>query len=289
MLSLAVDTSTPSGSLAVLKDTELLGSIMTCSAENYSSRMFRHLDFLLADLNLKIADFDLFSVNTGPGSFTGLRVGLTAVKGWAELFAKPIAAISGLDAIASTVQTPRSLIAAVLDARRSEVYGALYRSYQSIEADEAVTSTGADRVELRLERIGSEVVMPTEQFVQHVRRIMLDEFSEELREWKFMQRLQKNVSRTPDTDRAHDYMLDAITLPLVVFVTPTPSVVSQSVSKWPEKNCTIHEIPHLLAPAIGRLGYDRAQRGEVVDALHLDANYIRRTDAELLWKGDRTS
>lgn len=253
MLSLAVDTSTPSGSLAVLKDAELLGSVMTCSSENYSSRMFRHLDFLLADLNLKVSDFDLFSVNTGPGSFTGLRVGLTAVKGWAELFTKPIAAISGLEAVASMACAPESLIAAVLDARRGEFYGAVYHSYQSIEPGGSVNSPNAARVESRLERIGSEMVMPAERFIEYVRQIV-----------------QERSSLA------------------VVFATPTPGVLSQALANWPERDCTIHEIPHLLAPAVGRLGYFRAQRDEVVDAIHLDANYIRRTDAELLWKGDQS-
>ncbi len=103
-LTLAVDTSSRVGSLAVLRDTGIVGVVSTFSDEAYSSRMFRQLEFLLAELRVGLAEFDLFAVVSGPGSFTGLRVGLTAVKGWAEVYQRPIAAVSGLEAIASTAR-----------------------------------------------------------------------------------------------------------------------------------------------------------------------------------------
>ncbi len=101
VLTLALDTSSPAGSLAVLRDEKVIGTVSTWTDEIYSSRMFRHLDFLLKDLSLRLEEFDLFAVAAGPGSFTGLRVGLAAVKGWAEVYGKPIAAVSGLEAIAA--------------------------------------------------------------------------------------------------------------------------------------------------------------------------------------------
>src|SRR5271166_5021543 len=91
VLVLALDTSSPSGSIAVLRDEKVIGVVSTTGDETYSSRMFRQLEFLLAELKLSHGDFDLFAVNSGPGSFTGLRVGLTAAKGWAEVYAKPAA------------------------------------------------------------------------------------------------------------------------------------------------------------------------------------------------------
>ena len=75
VLILSLDTSSPSGSVAILRDDLTLGVISTRAEENYSSRMFRHLEFLLSDLTLRLQDFDLFAVSAGPGSFTGLRVG----------------------------------------------------------------------------------------------------------------------------------------------------------------------------------------------------------------------
>src|SRR5271169_662885 len=101
MLILSLDTSSPSGSVAILRDDLTLGVISTRSEENYSSRMFRHLDFLLADLSLHLHDFDLFSVAAGPGSFTGLRIGLTAAKAWAEVYSKPVVGVSALEAVAT--------------------------------------------------------------------------------------------------------------------------------------------------------------------------------------------
>jgi hypothetical protein len=85
VLILALDTATPAGSLAVLRDEVVLGTISTWTGETYCSRMFRQLEFLLGELSLGLEKFDLFAVASGPGSFTGLRVGLAAVKGWAEV------------------------------------------------------------------------------------------------------------------------------------------------------------------------------------------------------------
>ena len=98
---LALDTSSPAGSLAVLRDGKVVGVVSTWVDEIYSSRMFRHLDFILRELAIGLDQFDVFAVAAGPGSFTGLRVGLAAVKGWAEVYGKPIAAVSALEAVAA--------------------------------------------------------------------------------------------------------------------------------------------------------------------------------------------
>ena len=67
MLILSVDTSSPSGSLAVLRDQTVIGSVSASTGEIHSLRMFRHLDFLLHELSLGVDDFDLFAVAVGPG------------------------------------------------------------------------------------------------------------------------------------------------------------------------------------------------------------------------------
>jgi tRNA threonylcarbamoyladenosine biosynthesis protein TsaB len=82
--------------------------------------MFRQLEFLLKELSLGLEQFDLFAVAAGPGSFTGLRVGLAAVKGWAEVYRKPISAVSALEAIAAQSHSSASVIVPVLD-RKSVV------------------------------------------------------------------------------------------------------------------------------------------------------------------------
>src|ERR1700688_4987878 len=99
MLILAVDTSTRTGSAALLRDAEVLAEISGYEETPYSSRLFRDIALLQDRTNFRMDQIDVFAVAAGPGSFTGLRVGLTAVKAWAEVHRKPIAAISGLEAI----------------------------------------------------------------------------------------------------------------------------------------------------------------------------------------------
>ncbi|MFZ0415821.1 MAG: tRNA (adenosine(37)-N6)-threonylcarbamoyltransferase complex dimerization subunit type 1 TsaB [Candidatus Acidiferrales bacterium] len=130
MLLLAVDTATPAGSVAVLRDGRLVGVVSTSVDETYSTRLFRQLDFLLAELQLKMDHFDVFAVAAGPGSFTGIRVGLAAVKAWAEVYGKPVVSLSGLEAVAAQAAWPNDadyVAAPVLRAGRGQIYGALYR------------------------------------------------------------------------------------------------------------------------------------------------------------------
>ncbi len=232
MLVLAIDTSSASGSLAVLRDEQLLGVIGTTGEENYSSRMFRQLDILQGELKLELSSFDLYAVTAGPGSFTGLRVGLAAVKGWAEVYGKPIAAVSALEAVAVQSGAPAEWVAAVLDARRGQTFGALY-----------------ERVPQGLRRYKDERVETFAEF--------LNWMGEEFRE---------NIHGT------------------LAFVSPVPALLTLELEKSAFVNNPVGQASPVLAPLIGQLGLERARRGEVVDALHLDANYIRRSDAELNFK-----
>jgi tRNA threonylcarbamoyladenosine biosynthesis protein TsaB len=239
VLTLALDTSSPSGSLAVLRDEQLIGSVWAATGEIYSSRMFRHLDFLLRELSLDLRDFDLFAVAAGPGSFTGLRVGLAAAKGWSEVYGKPIAAVSGLEAIAAQSHSPSALLVPVLDAHRGQVYFGVYRRVREPHG------------ELALE--GDECVMTPEEFLESLRVRGVEDF---------------------------------------VVVTPTPSLIDSPASRNETSVSTratnrVEEVSAILAPSLGRLGYERARRGQLVDSLTLDANYVRRTDAELHWKAPK--
>src|SRR5258708_1390054 len=101
MLILAVDTSTRTGSAAFLRDSEVLAEVSGYEETPYSTRLFRDVALLQDRAKFRLDQIDVFAVAAGPGSFSGLRVGLTAVKAWAEVHAKPIAAISGLEAIAA--------------------------------------------------------------------------------------------------------------------------------------------------------------------------------------------
>jgi len=236
VLILALDTSSPSGSLAVLRGEKVVGVVSTATGEVYSSRMFRELEFLLGELSLRMDDFELFAVAAGPGSFTGLRVGLAAVKGWAEVYRRPIAAVSALEAVAVQAHSNAGLIVPVLDARRGQVYFGLYRR--------ATGGTG----EIRLVLDGEEYVMTPVEFFEALR----------------------------ERARGAEFAI----------VTPQPELFSGVASRdeIAVLRGAVEPASSVLAPFIGQLGFQQARRGVLADPLTLDANYVRRTDAELHWK-----
>jgi tRNA threonylcarbamoyladenosine biosynthesis protein TsaB len=196
---LALDTTSEYGSLALLHGDELVEEVLLHAPKGFGHVLYGHLAELLDRHGLKVSDIDCFAAASGPGSFTGVRVGLACIKGLAEAVGRPAVAVSNLQAIAAFGTAP--LRAAVLDARRGEVYGAVYDA------------------ESRL--VSEEVVAPYEAWLA-----TLPAGDVEVVKWGF-----------------------------------TPP-------------------PRALAGAIARL----AAKMDAQDPAALDANYVRRSDAELLWK-----
>jgi tRNA threonylcarbamoyladenosine biosynthesis protein TsaB len=124
---LAADTSSNWGSLCFVEDGEVLGQVSLTGALQHSQNLFESLEFLLARVPLKLADIDIFAAARGPGSFTGLRIGLAAMEGFAAANNRVGIGISTLEALAWKAPVSEGMIAPVIDARRGEVYGALYR------------------------------------------------------------------------------------------------------------------------------------------------------------------
>jgi tRNA threonylcarbamoyladenosine biosynthesis protein TsaB len=201
--------------------------------------MFRHVEWLLQELQLDLSRFDAFAVGAGPGSFTGLRVGLAAVKAWAEVTNKPIVPVNVLEAMAIQSRSSTTMLAPVFDARRNEVYFGFYP--QGLEpGGYALPKAEGDA------QVGSP-----------------DDF------------LKAIEARAGNQE--------------VTIVTTTPEIVENRLKEWNEKrekplHISLETVANVLAPAIGRIGWGRAQAGQVVTSLTLDANYVRRTDAELKWK-----
>jgi tRNA threonylcarbamoyladenosine biosynthesis protein TsaB len=127
MRVLAVDTSSDRGSICVTEEAEVLGEIRLAGSVQYSERLFRSIEFLLEQLPFQFSDIDVFAAARGPGSFTGLRVGLAAMEAFVAAHHKRGAGISTLEALAWKTGIREFLIAPVIDARRGDVYGALYR------------------------------------------------------------------------------------------------------------------------------------------------------------------
>jgi tRNA threonylcarbamoyladenosine biosynthesis protein TsaB len=179
-------------------------------------------------------EVEAYVVAGGPGSFTGLRVGLTTVKAWSEVYGRPIAAISRLEAMASQADPGGSYVAAFADAQRGQVFGGVYQR------------NGAG-----LEPLGEEMVIAPGQFVEWV----ANQIKGEQASW---------VSMDPER------------------ISSEEGWVSRKMAGE-----RIKPISGVLAPALGLIGARRLAAGLSTDSLALDANYVRRSDAEIFWKGGR--
>ena len=127
MKLLAVESATLSGGAAILDGDRLLGEITLNIAITHSERLLAAVDRLLADCGLAPADLEGLAVSVGPGSFTGLRVGVATVKGLAMALDLPIAPVPTLDALAARLPFADAPVCPILDARKNEVYLSLYR------------------------------------------------------------------------------------------------------------------------------------------------------------------
>lgn len=124
---LTIDTSTPTGSVALSRGESLLGEILLNVKSTHTDRLLLSLRQLLADAGLQLADVDALGAVLGPGSFTGLRVGVATVKGLALAMDKPVVGISTLQTLAMQVPFCRFPVCALLDARKNEVYAGLFQ------------------------------------------------------------------------------------------------------------------------------------------------------------------
>jgi len=126
MRILAFDTATRSLSVAVMEDGRLLAEKTTADHRTHSMRLMPWIDASLQTSRLRMSDIDGFAVTVGPGSFTGLRIGISTVKGLVAATAKPVVGVSTLDALAHQSTHETGLICPMLDARKAEVYCCRY-------------------------------------------------------------------------------------------------------------------------------------------------------------------
>jgi tRNA threonylcarbamoyladenosine biosynthesis protein TsaB len=228
MLILGIDTSGKSGGVTLAEGNQGVFSVLDSSGiegGTFSAQLVPVIASVLARHGLSPRQVGGFAVASGPGSFTGLRVGLSAVKGLAEVLGAPIVAVSLLEALSSLSNKP-GRVAAALDAGRSEVFFGLYN----------VSSTSTARIE--------ENLLPQSEFLERLNDAELD------------------AAVTSDTALAQ--------LASRAHVTVLPAIVERPGSE-----------------TIARLGLPRLLAGETVSPEALDANYLRRSDAELFFKGLR--
>ncbi|MDH3356551.1 MAG: tRNA (adenosine(37)-N6)-threonylcarbamoyltransferase complex dimerization subunit type 1 TsaB [Desulfobacteraceae bacterium] len=127
MRILAVDTATTSCSVAIVDKTSLLSEFTIDREETHSKHLMDMIKAVLRMAGINFSDLDGFAVTRGPGSFTGLRIGLSTIKGLAVASEKPVVGVSSLEALAFQVSYSRDLICPILDARKGEVYFSRYR------------------------------------------------------------------------------------------------------------------------------------------------------------------
>jgi tRNA threonylcarbamoyladenosine biosynthesis protein TsaB len=225
-LLLAVDTSGKNGSVALCGmrpgQTEIdVVEIIPLSGGTFSAELVPQIAALLKRHGYTKSDFDAFAVATGPGSFTGLRVGLAAIKALAEALQKPIVAISVLAALAWSNAASRTRVLTALDAGRGDLYVGDYESNALVH----------------------------EQLYMHSERLLSRE--------ELVSVANGKTVITPDKQLVETLQLAGIRAELV-------------------------DYPNSIV--IARMGLDLLRRGETVRPEELEANYIRRSDAEIFSK-----
>ncbi|MCK4390789.1 MAG: tRNA (adenosine(37)-N6)-threonylcarbamoyltransferase complex dimerization subunit type 1 TsaB [Desulfobacterales bacterium] len=144
MKVLGVDTSGQTGGVAILERNTVLAEVAVTSAQTHAKRIMLTVDTTLGMAGLTIADCDAFAVTTGPGSFTGLRIGISTVKGLAFATNKPVTGVSTLDALAYQFPLFSHLICPVLDARKGQIYTALYEYASSMKWERLIGDCAAE-------------------------------------------------------------------------------------------------------------------------------------------------
>lgn len=220
MLLVAIDTSGRNGSVALCRgDAASFQTLKVTPLEGgtYSARLMPAIAEMLASQRIGKEDIDALVVVSGPGSFTGLRVGIATVKGLCEVLAKPLVAVSMLEAMAVIRGSADGKVSVTLDAGRSEVY------------------------------VGEFVMLNTRATVMREYISKLDGFAPEM--------ASSGVTvLSPDAKVAE-------------------SLIAAGVA--------VQQVEPLRADDVGRFGLHKLLAGEVADPATLDANYIRRSDAEI--------
>lgn len=158
MLILALDSSTPVAGVALLDEEKLIREEFVNYKKTHSETLMPMIDKLLQDCEKSLADVTALAVTVGPGSFTGLRIGLAAVKGMSMAARLPVIGISTLDVLAHNLVFTNTLVCPLLNARRQEVYTAFYdnRGLYPRRLSEAMACSPQEFVAQAIEKVQTE-------------------------------------------------------------------------------------------------------------------------------------
>jgi len=217
---LAIDTTSEFGSLALARHGQILEVRSLHSPEGFAHLIYQNILGLLERHGMKLADIDGYAAASGPGSFTGVRIGLTAAKGLAEAHRKRVVGVSNLLALAAAGQG--SLRVPLLDARRGEIYGAAY--------------------DAGLQTVVEETVAPIGRFLE-----LLDERD-------------------------------------VTFVVTGFTPFQKGIQGTRFEQAPVVTVSRSLAGPVATVACHLFAEGRALLPEQVDANYIRRSDAEILWR-----
>ena len=128
MLVLSVDSSYSTATCDLIKDDKILAEINLNDKKQHSVILMRLIDSILKEYEIDINDIDAFIISRGPGSFTGLRIGMATLKGLAFASKKPLISVSTLDALAYNSISFQGIICPIMDALRDNIYTCLYKN-----------------------------------------------------------------------------------------------------------------------------------------------------------------
>ncbi|MDD5475095.1 MAG: tRNA (adenosine(37)-N6)-threonylcarbamoyltransferase complex dimerization subunit type 1 TsaB [Syntrophales bacterium] len=157
MITLAIDTSSRALSLALLEGNKVVVEFFKDTGNQHGAALLPAIKDVLFHARLKVSDIDLFACTVGPGSFTGVRVGIATASGLAMASSKPVVGVSSLKALSMNCALSAMPICPMLDARRGEVYAALYRTVPG-NVPELMLREQVVRPELFLEDIAGDVM-----------------------------------------------------------------------------------------------------------------------------------
>lgn len=132
MKILAIETSCDICSISLLEDNNLILELKETAAKNHSEALMPLIDKLLKEANITLNDIDLFAVDNGPGSFTGIRIGLSTIKAFCDVTKKPCISVSSLEALSYTANANDCYICSMIDAKHSNVYAVIFEKKNGV-------------------------------------------------------------------------------------------------------------------------------------------------------------
>ena len=228
MKILAIETATVAGSIAIVDDSAgLIGEVRMDVKVVHAERLMPSIEWLLQASGIQINDIDAYAVSIGPGSFTGLRIGLSTAKGFSYATGKPVVPVPTLDAFARTLPFCPYIICPILDARKNQVYAAFYKWNGSV-CNKIMSETAISPADL-LNKLSEPAVFMGDGVKSYGKLI---------------------------SDTLQDKAIFA-----------PASRMSPAAS------------------TVGEIALEKLKQGIVADPVSLVPLYIRRCEAEVLWKG----